>query len=433
VHPRSRNSALLQRKCACGGSTSSGGECEDCKKKSETTVQRKTSTASPQGSTLAPPIVHEVLRSPGQPLDAPTRAFFEPRFGHDFSRVRVHTDEQAAESARAVSALAYTVGDQVAFASGEYDPRTRPGQILLAHELTHVVQQGGHVASLSDLELAQISDERELEADRMASLVSHSGGVAEDHVRRWGTGKMRLASHTGTVLQRKVPTGISIKETHPFGHAEFKSEDDKKKTLTSIGDVSLMQLLPAGDYSAEQKNGECTKEFLTEVSNTCPTTRDFCSGNRCLEVGRYGSAGDAATGIMVSDGPDTFIDRHIHRQPDSFLEGSGKNKCSVVCHQMYKYRTEPGRRYHDLGAFYIIRNFQAGTFTPKGATAAINITTGGIQKVPAPSQAPSKDDFAKSVAPGLARTGTLLDAPPLPTTTATGGSGAVPKTTEEKK
>ena len=70
----------------------------------------------------APSIIHDVLRAPGQPLDATTRAFMEPRFGHDFSRVRVHSDAKAAESARAVNALAYTVGQDVVFGVGQYAP-----------------------------------------------------------------------------------------------------------------------------------------------------------------------------------------------------------------------------------------------------------------------------------------------------------------------
>src|SRR5207244_11233244 len=84
---------------------------------------------------------HEVLNSPGQPLDESTRAFMEPRFGHDFSRVRVHTDSQAAESARAVNALAYTVGPDIVLGADQYKPGTLAGRRLLAHELTHVLQQ----------------------------------------------------------------------------------------------------------------------------------------------------------------------------------------------------------------------------------------------------------------------------------------------------
>lgn len=103
-----------------------------------------------------PPIVQEVLSSSGQPLDAATHAFMEPRFGHDFSRVRVHTDARAAESARAINALAYTVGRDIVFGSGQYAPSTHQGRRLMAHELTHVVQQGSkegaaiHIGSEED-------------------------------------------------------------------------------------------------------------------------------------------------------------------------------------------------------------------------------------------------------------------------------------------
>jgi hypothetical protein len=95
------------------------------------------------GRTVAPPIVHEVLRAPGKPLDAATRAFMEPRFGHDFSRVRVHSGPAAGQAARSVEADAYTVGHDVVFGDGCFMPATQEGGRLLAHELTHVVQQAG--------------------------------------------------------------------------------------------------------------------------------------------------------------------------------------------------------------------------------------------------------------------------------------------------
>jgi hypothetical protein len=79
----------------------------------------------------------------GRPLATPVREFFEPRFGHGFGDVRVHTDAQAARSARSLNALAYTVGTDVVFAEGQYAPETQAGRTLLAHELTHVVQQRG--------------------------------------------------------------------------------------------------------------------------------------------------------------------------------------------------------------------------------------------------------------------------------------------------
>lgn len=118
-----------------------------------------------------PDVVHDVLRSHGAPLDADARRALEPRFGLDFSRVRIHADARAAESARAVNALAYTVGHDVVFGSGQYAPRSASGQRLLAHELAHVAQQSpGHPAS-STLRLAPPFDRGEREADNAARRV----------------------------------------------------------------------------------------------------------------------------------------------------------------------------------------------------------------------------------------------------------------------
>lgn len=78
----------------------------------------------------------------GQPLAREQRAFFEPRFGADFGRVRVHVDGSADAAARAVGALAFTRGSDIVFRSNQYRPDVNAGRLLLAHELTHVVQQG---------------------------------------------------------------------------------------------------------------------------------------------------------------------------------------------------------------------------------------------------------------------------------------------------
>jgi hypothetical protein len=128
----------LQRVCACGGG------CPACRKEqaARETVQTKNVPANDIGEVEAPAIVHEVLRSSGAPLDPATREFFEPRFSHNFSHVRVHTDARAAQSSQAIQALAYTAGNNIVFNTGQYSPRTNSGKLLLAHELTHVVQQG---------------------------------------------------------------------------------------------------------------------------------------------------------------------------------------------------------------------------------------------------------------------------------------------------
>ena len=135
--------AAVQRRCsACAQEERVQRKCAHCEDEEKQEIHRKESGA---GTESAPPIVDDVLRSPGQPLGAAARAFMEPRFGYDFGDVRIHTDEKAAESARAVNALAYTVGHQVVFDAGQYSPTSFAGKRLLAHELSHVMQQGqGH-------------------------------------------------------------------------------------------------------------------------------------------------------------------------------------------------------------------------------------------------------------------------------------------------
>jgi hypothetical protein len=127
--------SALQR-CSCG--TSGGTQCEECQAKS---VQRISTAPSASSGMSAPASVHNVLASSGHQLNANTRSFMEQRFGHDFRHVRLHTDGQAAESAREVNARAYTVGSDVVFGAGQYDPVTTDGRQLIAHELTHVLQQ----------------------------------------------------------------------------------------------------------------------------------------------------------------------------------------------------------------------------------------------------------------------------------------------------
>lgn len=180
VHSTVANGAalLLQRKCACGAAASTlTGECAECK--GALGVQRKLAMGSsndplereadrmadrvvggapaaaaggaplrvqraaqqPVGASGVPATVERALASAGRPLDAPLRHEMERSFGHDFSRVRVHTDDAAAQSAQAVQAHAYTAGTHIVFGARQFAPATRAGRHLLAHELTHVLQQ----------------------------------------------------------------------------------------------------------------------------------------------------------------------------------------------------------------------------------------------------------------------------------------------------
>lgn len=113
-----------------------------------TTAPKLERKPSHRGPMSVPSVVHEVLRSPGRPLEPDTHAFMAARLGHDFDAIRLHTDPAAARSAAAVGARAYTVGQNLVFGAGEYAPTTEPGRRLLAHELTHSVQQRGMPVSM---------------------------------------------------------------------------------------------------------------------------------------------------------------------------------------------------------------------------------------------------------------------------------------------
>lgn len=174
----------LQRRCACGTSAGLGGHCADCARQQSLGMQTRlvvgpaddryereaeqvaqqvlTGPAAVQGraapriqrrsmapqadDNAVPASVQATLANSGEPLAPTLRSDMEQRLGHDFSQVRVHADAQADRSAREVGAQAYTVGRDMAFASGQYAPGTAAGRHLIAHELTHVVQQSAGTA-----------------------------------------------------------------------------------------------------------------------------------------------------------------------------------------------------------------------------------------------------------------------------------------------
>lgn len=179
----------MQRKCACGGISSMSGECEACSKKKRMGLQTKLKvnepgdiyeqeadriadhvmsisahstvsgpplriqrfTGQPTGQMdTAPASLDQALASPGRPMEPDLRQDMEQRFGHDFSRVRVHSDSVAEQSAEDVNAHAYTVGHNIVFGAGRFVPGTHLGRRLLAHELSHVVQQGGGGRKISE-------------------------------------------------------------------------------------------------------------------------------------------------------------------------------------------------------------------------------------------------------------------------------------------
>lgn len=188
----------------------------------------------------------------GQPLAESARRFFEPRFGHDFRHVRVHADGRSAESARAIDALAFTVGRDIVFGAGQYAPESAPGRHLLAHELTHVVQQtagtgGGKAAQrkLVEQRVAAPSLQARWRLDRVTPLhgvdanrrdengsttALHSGGMVFGEANTWQT--------TGIVHQH---VGGQAQLAHwVTSHYVFRNDGTSNDTLelTAIGQLS---------------------------------------------------------------------------------------------------------------------------------------------------------------------------------------------------
>lgn len=146
---RSPSNSAWQRLAIAGGGRHRGDGatvrrlCAECAEEEQATVRRE-SVAGAAGGALTPRLAAvEATRRGGEPLPPETRAFFEPRLGHDLGHVRVHRDTAASDTASALSARAYTIGPDIAFARGQYQPGTPAGRRLLVHELTHVAQQMG--------------------------------------------------------------------------------------------------------------------------------------------------------------------------------------------------------------------------------------------------------------------------------------------------
>jgi hypothetical protein len=171
----------------------------------------RSDSADGQAHELAPPIVGDVLRSGGEPLETAARALFESRFARDFSHVRVHRDVQAARSAEAVGAAAYTVGNHVVFGNGRYDLASGQGQRLVAHELVHTLQQGGGAPGAGPLPISKPADPSEQEADRVAEAamsVTPATDATAPSVAS-GSAPHALASSQSAVENRVAPLTLA--------------------------------------------------------------------------------------------------------------------------------------------------------------------------------------------------------------------------------
>lgn len=284
--PQTKNAGLmppsqgiLQRKCACGSHTSAGGECEECAKKkgmlqrkltigasddpleqeadrvadqvmaapvnsainaAPLRIQRFTGQASEKLNT-APASVDHVLASSGRPLEPAIRKNMEQRFGHDFSLVRIFTGGAAEQSALDMHANAYTVGKNIVFGAGQYVPETQEGQKLIAHELTHVIQQNASGAAIRVQRFAPCrhlleADERirVSEADVRDSLLSD--------VRRLGPAadaEFPVLGGPATPLRTEPPRGGSGRRTEVISPQTISSDIFGRADIAALNGTAL--------------------------------------------------------------------------------------------------------------------------------------------------------------------------------------------------
>jgi len=240
--------AQLSRKCAA------------CEGEDKEKLHMK--AAGSAGPETAPPIVHDVLRAPGEPLDAPTRAFMEPRFGEDFSGVRVHHDSRAAESARSVGAFAYTAGANLVFGAGQYRPEASVGRRLIAHELAHVAQQGRAVRQVpatlrraatpdDEAKAAQAQQDHMDQQRNVAQLLDQGRGITPDPSKGPMDGD-NLFHNSVEMLDRRIITSLKI--LSPTHDAQSRNPPDWAYFDTRVEYPTIGGVYPA-DPTQKQADG----------------------------------------------------------------------------------------------------------------------------------------------------------------------------------
>jgi Domain of unknown function (DUF4157) len=243
---------VLQRKCACSASapaTVRVGRSDDTYEREAdraadravryartgslstaaplARVQRRGAEGAP-GPGEAPPAVHAVLAADGQPLEPRSRGVMESAFGHDFGRVRIHTDAAAAASARSVAAHAYTVGDHVVFAAGRFAPDSDRGLRLLAHELAHVVQQR-NVVQRESITTVDDEDVEKPSSSAEAPVTDDDeprGGARALELRRFPDDGEELAGawpekEVADCIRRAAPDPLECDPARPLQWADF--------------------------------------------------------------------------------------------------------------------------------------------------------------------------------------------------------------------
>jgi|GEM_PF-2287551 len=313
----------LQRKCACGNG--SGATCSECASQLPS-AQRSVATQAETAET-APGIVNEVLGSSGESLDPATRSFMESRFGRDFSEVRIHKDARANKSATTVNALAYTVGPHIVFGRNRYAPESNAGRHLLAHELTHVVQQ--------------------------SSAVSGNGftiGTTERSQQR------QVNPVQGTAGQQRLQRAIAFldpcRTARPDWRITVSADAGRARTMLGLArrklyDYAFSGTAPAQVTTMLARHMHTTSRFAAwRLANRAlwTATMSYLSGYRCSMSCDPGDLAVAIWCVPLTDikicEPAYFNDSDIERSTTLIHEWQHKYACALDIG--YEHETTPG-------------------------------------------------------------------------------------------
>ncbi|HEX8067387.1 MAG TPA: DUF4157 domain-containing protein [Thermoleophilaceae bacterium] len=240
--------------CACGKPLGPTGECVQCRAAREAARRPMPRSAVVEGA-----------RSSGRPLEPAARAVLEPRLGRDFSSVRVHADAAAAESARALDADAYTVGRDVVFGAGRYQPDRPEGRRLLAHELTHVAQQAGGSGAGAG---GPAAGESQLESEAEAVAAGGSGAPARVSAAPAGTVQRQPAGAAPAAGAPAPPRPTNPPPLRNVGRGgnRFDAALDRSQCLLDLTVKADFKFRDVPDRWAEEEKGPWKRRFIEVVT-----------------------------------------------------------------------------------------------------------------------------------------------------------------------
>jgi hypothetical protein len=294
----------VQRACACGGT------CERCKSRKH------------QGHghyDVDPTIVNRVLQSSGQPLDAASRKYMEPRLGHDFSRIRIHTDSQAAESAYAVRAKAYATGSHIVFGAGKYSPHTSEGKRLIAHELTHVVQQAKGASSAiiqRDLDLSLLDREltQGLAPTHTQGVIGHGSQPCPDPAPGHESARPRHCQLTPAAEDPQLPLQAIVFPRNQTTSSAVPSTIPPATTAPATGSGSAGQ----PPSSTSQATPQTSPPTATPARP--PATAPASPAPRAVVIGGiHGNEGGAPGHVLIAERLQTELNAGLVREFDTIV------------------------------------------------------------------------------------------------------------------